>query len=79
MPDRKSLGCPIVGTFVGSRATGPIDTKFSVQDFGFTVRGLGFRVWGSWFLLKGFTLRYHNKETIFFTIDPYYGSLNLNP
>ena len=26
-------------------------------------------------LLRGF-LSYHNKETLLFTIDPYYGNLN---
>ena len=29
-----------------------------------------------WVLVKGFSLSYHNKETILFTIDPHYGSLN---
>ena len=28
------------------------------------------------FLLKDLIISYHNKETILFTIDPYYGSLN---
>ena len=30
-------------------------------------------------LLKAFYLSYHNKETILFTIDPYYGNLNYIP
>ena len=38
------------------------------------VWGLGFRV-----LVEGFNLSCHNQETILFTIDPYYGNLNLNP
>ena len=50
--------------------------------------GLGFRVregimfgvplWGfcKGLGVKGFNLSYHNKETISFTIDPYYGNLN---
>ena len=29
-----------------------------------------------WVLVKGFNLHYRNKETIFPTIDPYYGNLN---
>ena len=29
-----------------------------------------------WVLVKGFNLSYHNKETILFTTDPYYGNLN---
>ena len=28
-----------------------------------------------WVLVKGFNLSYHDKETILFTIDPYYGNL----
>ena len=28
------------------------------------------------FLLRGFNLSYDEKETIVFTIDPYYGNLN---
>ena len=27
-------------------------------------------------LVKGINLSYHNKETVLFTIDPYYGNLN---
>ena len=30
----------------------------------------------NWVLVKGFNLSYYNKETILFTIDPYYGNLN---
>ena len=30
----------------------------------------------SWVLVKGLNLSYHNKETIFFTTDPYYGNFN---
>ena len=30
----------------------------------------------SWGLVKGLNLSYYNKETILFTIDPYYGNLN---
>ena len=29
-----------------------------------------------WALVRGFNLNYHNKETILFTIDLYYGNLN---
>ena len=29
--------------------------------------------------VKGSNLNYHNKETILFTIDPYYGDLNYIP
>ena len=29
-----------------------------------------------WVLAKGFHLSYHNKETILFTISPYYDNLN---
>ena len=29
-----------------------------------------------WVLVRGFNLSYHKKETILFTIDPYYGNLN---
>ena len=32
-----------------------------------------------WILVKGFKLSYDNKETILFTIDPYYGNLNETP
>ena len=34
-----------------------------------------------WVLAEGFNLSYHNKdkETILFTIDPYYGNLNSIP
>ena len=28
----------------------------------------------NWILVKGFDLGYHNKETIVFTIAPYYGN-----
>ena len=28
------------------------------------------------FLVKGFNLSHHNKETRLFAIDPYYGNLN---
>ena len=30
----------------------------------------------NWVLVKEGILRYHNKETILFTIDPHYGNLN---
>ena len=30
-------------------------------------------------LVKGFNKSYHNKETMLFTIDPYYGNLSKNP
>ena len=33
----------------------------------------------TWVLVKGFNLRYHNKETILFAMDPCYGTLNLKP
>ena len=33
----------------------------------------------TWVLVKEFNLSYHNKETLFFTKDPYYGSLNQSP
>ena len=29
-----------------------------------------------WAVVKGFNLSYRNKETLLFTIDPYYGNLN---
>ena len=29
-----------------------------------------------WVIVKGFNLSYQNRETILFTIDPYYGNLN---
>ena len=29
----------------------------------------------SWVLVTGFHLSYHNKDTILFAIDPYYGNL----
>ena len=32
-----------------------------------------------WVLVKGFSLSYHNKETMLFTLDPHYGTLNLEP
>ena len=35
--------------------------------------------WLFWALVKGFNLRYYNKETIPFAIDPYYGNLNEIP
>ena len=31
------------------------------------------------FLLKDTILRYHNKETVLFTIDPCFGTFNLKP
>ena len=30
----------------------------------------------TWILVARLNLRYHNKENILFTIDPYYGHLN---
>ena len=33
----------------------------------------------TWVLVKGFHLSYHKKETVLFTIDPYYGNLNYIP
>ena len=33
----------------------------------------------AWLLVKGFNLHDHNKETILFTIDPYYGNLKKIP
>ena len=30
----------------------------------------------NWVLVKGFNFSYHNKETILFTFDSYYGNLN---
>ena len=39
--------------------------------------GFGFGLY--WVLVRGFHLSYHHKETILFTIDPYYGNLNQNP
>ena len=38
-----------------------------------------FRVQGHglvWVLVRGFNFSYHNKETIVFSIDPYYGNLS---
>ena len=29
-----------------------------------------------WVVVRAFTLRYHNEETILFTIVPHYGNLN---
>ena len=29
-----------------------------------------------WVVLKGFSLNYHDMETILFAIDPYYDNLN---
>ena len=29
----------------------------------------------SWALVKGFNVSYQNKETILFSVDPYYGNL----
>ena len=34
-----------------------------------------YKGWG----VKGFSLNYHNKETIVFTLDPYYDNLKYNP
>ena len=63
------------GCLVGIQTT----PKSSTPNPGMGLRhngvwGLGFRV-----LVEGFNLSCHNQETIFFTIDPYYGDLNLNP
>ena len=33
----------------------------------------------NWVLVKGFNVSYQNKGTMLFTIDPYYGNLNLKP
>ena len=32
-----------------------------------------------WVLVRGFSLSYHSKETILFTIDPHYGNSNNIP